>query len=79
MEKDASHGTSWADQWDYRQDNTVAVRGSGEKIGKKSVALEKTKAVASVTLDKAKRGASVGLEWIKHKYHDHKARRNQKQ
>ncbi|CAA6670604.1 unnamed protein product [Spirodela intermedia] len=75
MENGSSYGTSWADQWDYGQDAARASNGAGGKSGKKSAALEKTKAVASTTLKKAKHGTSLGLQWIKEKYHDHKANR----
>ncbi|KAG5019750.1 hypothetical protein AAZX31_06G177800 [Glycine max] len=62
-----SNGTSWADQWDNGPD-PVTVSNESKKKNKK--AFGKTKAVASTGVKKLKEGTSVGLHWIKTKYHN---------
>lgn len=69
--------TSWADQWDYNNNNSSypldVKSGEGgtaakckQKVGE---GLVKTKAVASTGVKKVKEGASTGFQWIKDKYH----------
>ncbi|KAK7411527.1 hypothetical protein VNO78_02961 [Psophocarpus tetragonolobus] len=61
-----SYETSWADQWDNGPDSAAV---SHESKKKNNNALGKTKAVASSGVKKLKEGTSVGLQWIKTKYH----------
>ncbi|XP_057472589.1 uncharacterized protein LOC130761129 [Actinidia eriantha] len=76
MEANSSYGTSWADQWDNGPDPAyVELREIGDggvkaKYGNKvGEGLGKTKAVASSGARKVKEGTSVGVQWIKDKYH----------
>ncbi|KAK7411044.1 hypothetical protein VNO78_02393 [Psophocarpus tetragonolobus] len=62
----ASYETSWADQWDNGPDPVTV---SHESKKKNNNAFGKTKAVASTGVKKLKEGTSVGLQWIKTKYH----------
>lgn len=74
MESNSSHGTSWADQWDYNPDpvaeTTNKSRGGAKAKYSKKIedGLGKTKAVASTGMKKVKEGTFVGLHWIKDKY-----------
>ena len=77
----SSYGTSWADQWDYHDpapattaydkkksssSNGSATAKYRQKVGE---GLGKTKAVASTGVKKVKEGTSMGIQWIKDKYH----------
>lgn len=74
-----SYGTSWADQWDplpeYYDKSSKKSSGAGmaSKYGKKvGDGLGKTKSVASNGAKKVKEGTSIGLQWLKDKYHNKK-------
>ncbi|KAK3030069.1 hypothetical protein RJ639_037617 [Escallonia herrerae] len=79
MEGKNSYGTSWADQWDYDQDLALAeqtkksIYNGGSRTSRYGKKVEhgydKTKAVASTGVKKVKEGTSVGIQWIKEKYH----------
>ncbi|KAK9276906.1 hypothetical protein L1049_006443 [Liquidambar formosana] len=84
MEANNSFGTSWADQWDYNNPDPVPENrrsgdgggGGGGDAGAKAKyskklgeSFGKTKAAASTGAKKVKEGASVGIHWIKDKYH----------
>ena len=77
MEVSTSYGTSWADQWDNGPDpvfveanNSSGGGGVKAKYGKKvGEGLGKTKTAASRGVTKVKEGTSVGVQWIKDKYH----------
>ena len=77
MASDGSYETSWADQWDSTEPNhahqkgtvTLGGRPKGKYSQKMGDGLGKTKAVASRGLMKVKVGASVGVRWLKDKYH----------
>ncbi|MFS7912462.1 hypothetical protein Hanom_Chr02g00130231 [Helianthus anomalus] len=63
----SSYGNSWADQWDHNPDpmpasSTYTKKKTGGGIGK-------TKEVAATGAKKVKQATSVGLRWIKDKYH----------
>ncbi|KAF8037131.1 hypothetical protein BT93_B0143 [Corymbia citriodora subsp. variegata] len=76
MEGHESYGTSWADQWDTGPDPVLAESNKKksslttakykEKMGE---GLVKTKTVASHGVKKVKEGTTVGIQWIKDKYH----------
>ncbi|KAF5788654.1 hypothetical protein HanRHA438_Chr09g0373051 [Helianthus annuus] len=65
------YGNSWADQWDHNPDPMpVSTKKTGGGIGKKvGDGFRKTKVVAATGAKKVKQGTSVGLRWIKDKYH----------
>ncbi|KAK6249435.1 hypothetical protein SCA6_003440 [Theobroma cacao] len=72
----SSYGTSWADQWDYSDPTPVSTtqnkntKSSTAKYKQKvGEGLGKTKAVASTGVKKVKEGTSLGIHWIKEKYH----------
>ncbi|KAI3685174.1 hypothetical protein L6452_34410 [Arctium lappa] len=79
MSGNDSYGTSWADQWDHNPDPLPAAAnynkktgggGMNGKYGKKvGEGFGKTKEVAAAGAKKVKQGTSVGLQWIKDKYH----------
>ncbi|XVF50258.1 hypothetical protein PTKIN_Ptkin04bG0081700 [Pterospermum kingtungense] len=78
-----SYGTSWADQWDYNDPAPASSTDSNNNKKKKSSnggttakykqkvgeGLGKTKAVASTGAKKIKEGTSLGIQWVKDKYH----------
>lgn len=77
-----SYGTSWADQWDdgpdpisvvpqKKRSNNNINNGTGAAKYKQKVGegFDKTKTLASTGMKKVKEGTSVGLQWIKSKYH----------
>lgn len=79
MDGRESYGTSWADQWDYNPDpapaesnkkksltSSITTAQYKEKMGE---GLVKTKTAASHGVKKVKEGTTVGIQWIKHKYH----------
>ncbi|KAK9063195.1 hypothetical protein SSX86_017065 [Deinandra increscens subsp. villosa] len=77
MSGNNSYGSSWADQWDHNPDPMPAANfskntggGGGGVAGKygKKVGV-KTKEVAVTGAKKVKHGASIGIQWIKDKYH----------
>ncbi|KAJ0038808.1 hypothetical protein Pint_23083 [Pistacia integerrima] len=79
--KDTSFGTSWADQWDSKENPTAndpsasdTAKKGGDGGGGKSKyskkveeGLGKTKAAAVTGMKKAKLGASLSFGWIKQK------------
>lgn len=77
-----SYETSWADQWDPEPDSYGGHEKNDKKKisssnnnynggAKKKVeqGLIKTKEVAATGMKKVKQGTSVGINWIKDKYH----------
>ncbi|XWS60672.1 hypothetical protein CRYUN_Cryun07bG0056000 [Craigia yunnanensis] len=71
-----SYGTSWADQWDYNDPAPASTTQSSKNGGttakykqKVGEGLGKTKAVASTGMKKVKEGTSLGIQWVKAKYH----------
>ncbi|KAI3513430.1 hypothetical protein L2E82_26752 [Cichorium intybus] len=78
MSGNDAYGTSWADQWDHNPDPMPAANydkktsgvGMTGKYGKKvGEGFGKTKEVAATGAKKVKQGTSIGLQWIKDKYH----------
>ena len=77
----SSYETSWADQWDpqatygnYDRDSKTkknnSNNGSGDGAKKKvEDGLAKTKEVATTGFKKVELGTSLGINWIKDKYH----------
>lgn len=62
-----SYGTSWADQWDYNPDLFPVSNKSGTAGDEKAIRYtDKMKD----GVHKVKAGASVGVRWIKDKYHN---------
>lgn len=74
MDRSSTYESSWADQWDFNSEHTTTSSkqtkesSSGMKV-KVGEELVKTKAMAATGIKKAKHGTSVGLQWIKAKYH----------
>lgn len=77
MESNSSYGTSWADQWDTRRPNpapvyekrTLGGRPKGKYAKKMEDGLGKTKAAAARGIMRVKIRATIGVHWIKEKYH----------
>lgn len=79
MESNNSYENLWADLW---ENGNVKARlvAAGTKRSRRVVAKGKSKKLSaklSITMKKVKGGASLGLHWIKHKYHktNHKTKR----
>lgn len=75
MNRNSMYESSWADQWDFNSEHTssketkkTSSSNGGMKV-KVGEGLGKTKAVAATGIKKVKHGTSVGLQWIKDKYH----------
>lgn len=76
MESNGSYGTSWADQWDTSEPKPIPVskrtlgdRPKGKFSQKMEDGFDKTKAAASHGVMRVKVGATIGVRWIKDKYH----------
>nr|GMC56287.1 CDP-diacylglycerol-glycerol-3-phosphate 3-phosphatidyltransferase [Ipomoea batatas] len=76
MDRSSTYEPSWADQWDFNSDHSTSSKetkksrsGNGGMKVKVGEGLVKTKAMAATGIKKAKHGTSVGLQWIKDKYH----------
>lgn len=79
MESNNSYENLWADLWENGNVKTRLV-AAGTKRSRRVVAKAKSKKLSaklSITMKKVKGGASLGLHWIKHKYHktNHKTKR----
>lgn len=74
-----NYESSWADQWDpqpayvsheneskNKKKNNESGGGAKKKVEE---GLTKTKEVASTSFKKVKQGTSMGISWIKYKYH----------